>query len=194
MRTIVAPAGRCPVPVIDTTEEAVRQWVGDLMDHYADKGDRLAFTGVILFASRTGEAKLVQMLKELYPSEYEVSLAEARAAMRLPTKSEKNDTGNTVPDTGRVLVTDATKTVTQGERGGKRYTLFGHPVTAVLRWMGTDAWTVEQSRAALTAMGIEDVADATLTAQLRAGRKGERGPAAELTEDQINQLYKTIGQ
>jgi hypothetical protein len=83
-------------------------------------------------------------------------------------------------------------TVTEGKKGGKKYRIWGHPVTAVIRWMGSDAWTFDDVRLALKELGVPDVGDNTVKAQLIAGRKGGdcdgRGPAAELTGDQQNIL------
>lgn len=88
------------------------------------------------------------------------------------------------------LVQDDTKTISQGEKGGKRYNLWGFPITAVLRWMGKNEWKMEHAKRALHGLGITDVADPTYSAQLRAGKKGERGEPAKLTPEQIAELRK----
>lgn len=74
---------------------------------------------------------------------------------------------------------------------GARQSLFGFPVTHVLRWMGKDDWTMQEATVAMQRLGM-DVAKATISAQLLAGRKGQRGEPANLTQDQIKQLYSTI--
>lgn len=76
--------------------------------------------------------------------------------------------------------------------GGKaKETIFGFPMTAVIRWMGVDCWNYDQARTALSFLKIK-IADTTIHAQLRAGRKGERGPPAELSPGQERELYDLI--
>lgn len=76
-------------------------------------------------------------------------------------------------------------------REGRRYAIFGYPVTAVLRFMGTDAWTVEDAHKVVTALGCP-VAIATVRAQVCAGRNGQRGDPAKLTSSQVEKLYTTL--
>lgn len=70
-------------------------------------------------------------------------------------------------------------------------TLFGFPITAVIRWMGKDDWTFAPTRQVLATLGVV-VADSTIHAQLRAGKLGQRGEPATLTEAQANQLYEAL--
>lgn len=65
--------------------------------------------------------------------------------------------------------------------------LFGLQPVAVVRWMGANDWTIDEAKTALDASGVS-LADATLKIQLKAGKTGTRGPAAELTADQIATL------
>ena len=67
--------------------------------------------------------------------------------------------------------------------------VFGHRVTAVIRWMGTDAWSFAEARDAFMQLGVP-VADATIRTQLAAGRNGQRGLPAELSKAQIGKLTK----
>lgn len=69
-----------------------------------------------------------------------------------------------------------------------RTSLYGYPITAVIRWMGTDCWDFEEARAAFKALNIP-VADATIRAQLRAGERGERGNPAPINSLQAKELY-----
>ncbi len=73
----------------------------------------------------------------------------------------------------------------------KRASLFGQPVTAVIRWMGDDGWSFDQAYAALAKLKIP-VADTTIKAQLRAGQRGERGDPAKLSATQEHELYALI--
>ena len=81
--------------------------------------------------------------------------------------------------------------MTEGDEGGKRYSIFGFNVTSVVRWMGKDAWTFQQARRAMRKLNLP-VADATLQAQLRAGHIGTRGDPAKLTAEQVECLYALI--
>lgn len=71
----------------------------------------------------------------------------------------------------------------------KRSKLFGHPVTAVIRWMGAEDWDYDDAQKALLALNIE-MSESTIRAQLRAGKLAERGEPAELTDEQERQLYR----
>jgi hypothetical protein len=70
----------------------------------------------------------------------------------------------------------------------KRPGIFGYKTTAVLRWMGKDGMKFAEAKKVLLAFGVTDIADATIHAQLRAGVKGERGPAAPLTKDEQEKI------
>mgnify|MGYP007077430223 FL=1 len=69
--------------------------------------------------------------------------------------------------------------------------LFVHKATAVIRSMGKEGWSSKQSRAAIK-RAVIDLADATVSTQLAAGKTGQRGDPASLTMDQENQLYDSI--
>lgn len=68
-----------------------------------------------------------------------------------------------------------------------RYTLFGHAVTAVIRWMGVKGFTFDQAVAALEESGCCPN-PATVKIQLSAGLKGERGAPASLSREHAAQL------
>lgn len=70
----------------------------------------------------------------------------------------------------------------------KRQKLWGYPVTAVIRWMGSEGFTWQEAANVLKKLGV-DVADSTIQIQVRAGETGARGPAANLTPDQANKLH-----
>lgn len=103
----------------------------------------------------------------------------------------EDDKPSTSSGPARVEKSEPEKKLKQsiGGRGGKRFELFGFPITAVLRWMGTDAFTYKEARKALDHFGLE-VADATIKAQLFAGKKGQRGPAADVDDKQAEELRK----
>jgi hypothetical protein len=73
----------------------------------------------------------------------------------------------------------------------KRQVLFGHHVTAVLRWMGTDHWDFNEAKKALSKLRVYP-ADPTIRIQLRAGKTGERGEPAPLKDEDINILYEAL--
>lgn len=71
--------------------------------------------------------------------------------------------------------------------GQSRSNLFGHPVTAVIRWMGKHEWDFKTASRALANCG-GGCAEATVRAQLRAGKLGQRGEPAKLTEAEVKKL------
>lgn len=71
--------------------------------------------------------------------------------------------------------------------GQARVNLFGHPVTAVIRWMGKHEWDFKQATRALVNLG-SGCAEATVRAQLRAGKLGQRGDPAKLSEAEVKKL------
>jgi hypothetical protein len=77
---------------------------------------------------------------------------------------------------------------------GKRIDCLGHPVTAVLRWMGKAGITSGQAKQIMEKLEIP-VSPITCQIQVTAGAKGQRGNPAELTkaeEQQINALLKGL--
>lgn len=81
------------------------------------------------------------------------------------------------------------------EEGGKqRIRIMGYSVTAIIRWMGADAWTFKRARRALKRLGLE-VAKTTIVSQMASGRNGEngkRGEVPELTAKQEKKLYALL--
>jgi hypothetical protein len=69
-----------------------------------------------------------------------------------------------------------------------RKLLFGHAVTAVIRWMGVDGWNFKEAREALDSLGFEVISGVTINIQLKAGIKGERGAPAELNSHDARAL------
>lgn len=102
-----------------------------------------------------------------------------------PAKAEERSTTAPDEDNGDELVPVARKR--KEDKGKARSNVFGFPVTAVLRWMGLDGFDAQEARACFNALGVE-VADATIQIQLRAGKRGERGAPAQLTEEQQDHL------
>lgn len=85
-------------------------------------------------------------------------------------------------------LTEERKNAPPSERHGSRGHIFSFSVTAVMRWMGKMGWNKEETRRVIDKMGCGDTADNTINCQLLAGRKGERGEPAALTEDQMQEL------
>jgi len=71
--------------------------------------------------------------------------------------------------------------------------LFGYHPTAVIRWMGAQGWKFSAAQAVLEHYGFS-IADATIRTQLAAGRRGERGAPAKLSDDQMNGLREALPQ
>ncbi len=91
----------------------------------------------------------------------------------------------------KVLVRNNIVQVTEGKKGGRRYSIYGFPVTAVLRWMGADAWDPQEVRKVMGKLQCP-VEEDTIKAQLHAGRKGERGNPAALSDQQVQELYQLL--
>lgn len=71
-----------------------------------------------------------------------------------------------------------------------RKSLFGIPVTHVIRWMGSNDWEPGDVRRVLVHMGFEP-ADGTIYTQLRLGSKGESVPSLEdRYEDQLWEILE----
>lgn len=69
-----------------------------------------------------------------------------------------------------------------------RTELFGHPGTAVIRWLGKQGVDFTKTQAILAKHGLTSLSESTVKIQLRAGAKGERGEPAPITKDQAKQL------
>ncbi len=77
-------------------------------------------------------------------------------------------------------------------RSVARGDLMGYSVTSVLRWMGVHGFSFQQARKVLTAHNCGSIADVTVRLQLKAGKDGQRGPAAPLNEGQSKQLKEMV--
>ena len=95
--------------------------------------------------------------------------------------------GNGKAATGKVGVNPAV-VVKPGEGGrGNRYQVFGHPVTAILRWMGTQGFTAAQAAAALKSLGVEP---SMTTVKIQISGKAKRGAIPQLTDRDAKALLK----
>ncbi len=74
---------------------------------------------------------------------------------------------------------------------GKRVKIYGHSVTAVIRWMGSKEWSYDDALKVLKHFGI-NVVKVTITSQLHIGSEGivKLGEPARLTPEQANDLFK----
>ena len=71
---------------------------------------------------------------------------------------------------------------------GKRASIFGHSVTAVLRWMGKEGWSFDDAAVAVETLAEKRFSDTTIRIQLRAGKAGERGAPAPIDSKQRAKL------
>ena len=67
-------------------------------------------------------------------------------------------------------------------------TVYGHPVAAVVRWCGNQAWSLLEVKAALAELGVK--ADCDLLAELEAGAGG--AACAPLTGRQVLELENLL--
>jgi hypothetical protein len=76
--------------------------------------------------------------------------------------------------------------------GWRKSTIFGHPKTKVIMWMGAQGWTVTQASHVLKAVTGEVPSVYCVRTFVRAGRIGgnceRRGAVPKLTKDQQKQL------
>lgn len=75
----------------------------------------------------------------------------------------------------------AKRVITRGE-------LFGYSITAVLRALGKVGWKFKETRDALNNLSLNGIADATIRAQLFAGRHGTRGEPAPLSKKNLSMI------
>jgi hypothetical protein len=86
-------------------------------------------------------------------------------------------------------VAEATVAVaTQEKSESGRFTIYGHAPTAILRWMGAEKWSIDDSARVIRKLGAA-VADATVTIQVKRGR-GNEPKLPALTEQQANDIYE----
>lgn len=122
------------------------------------------------------------------------------AAARAPRAN-----GEAKPSGGTPVAVDNTTEIpvacTAGKKGGFRYTIFGMPATAILRWMGGDGWTIDEAKAAMAKLGLTSIQDSTYKCQVYSGRKGvgddgealgTHGAAPELPAKQAKALNALI--
>lgn len=89
-------------------------------------------------------------------------------------------------DTGKLPKGNLKRSIknrTQGPLEAAAPALEGHVPTGVMRWMGQNDWSFKDAKASFTNLGVP-VSDATIRAQLAAGKKGERGAPANVTQEQ----------
>lgn len=205
-RLVYGHAGPVPAVPAKLTAKGILNWVEEVTDALADQKmfptvqclvSMLVHLPGLDADDRTRAAGLVEALlfqeneQELFRLREMVRRAAAPEAVRPAAKPPKPAKPKPVAEARNPLVAVATD-----PGGAKKYTVLGHPVTAVLRWMGKDAWTFAEARACLKALGLADVSDNTVKAQLLTGRKGDgyagRKPAAALTPAQADTLYDLL--
>lgn len=69
-----------------------------------------------------------------------------------------------------------------------RAKVLGYSATAVLRWMGANDWSFEDAGVVMATAGAARISDVTIRLQLKAGKTGQRGPAAPITPAQAKKL------
>ena len=175
----------------------VLRWAEQWREAYDSKGRYLtlqALRGMVLFSNLPPEdhqdADL--LLRALYPEEAaedcrrnrnEIAVNEQRAKQAIEAAKKRTEV--------KVAVTPQNQWGIPVEHQGRKYKIFGYNVTAVIRWMGADAWTEEDTRLALNLLGLKEVSSNTIKAQLRAGRDGSN-ELASLTPDQDERLNAVI--
>lgn len=81
----------------------------------------------------------------------------------------------------------AEKKSTNGQRAS--FFIFDHPATNVIRWMGKNDFSYDETMAAFKALKITKLpTEGTIRSQLHHGKAGTRGEPAKLTAEQIKKL------
>lgn len=214
LRVVYGAVGPCPAPLTGITPRRILPWVEEVTDAFADRGEFPSLTALMGFIHKMADldaddaTAACRVLAAMYEEEDERERREMRAMVdhaTRPPKPAPEPEAKPAPDLKRPRPTTKVEvrsgaagavTVAEGKKGGKKYLIWGHPVTAILRWMGSDAWTFADARLALKKLAVPDVGDPTVKAQLLAGRAGGdcngRGPAAALTEPQTETLYALL--
>jgi len=201
LRKVTALAGpydKVPKIPEERTRNNVLAWCEKVRDVYVDDGVYVTVPALMHLARTLVKgvaegASMAFLIKGIYDREVQAIAANnpTKAPTQQGAKVGPGKQSNTPTGTDGTATGEASK-VTQGDRGGKRYELFGHAITGVLRAMGKAGWKFADARKALNVLGIE-CADATLHAQLRAGVKGERGDPAPLTAENFQALKDALG-
>lgn len=84
-------------------------------------------------------------------------------------------------------ITEERKTAPATEGGATRTLLFGHPITAILRWMGKNGWKHADARKVMDHYKIP-CSDNTIRSQLPAGTGRLKDQVPELSDEQANEL------
>jgi hypothetical protein len=183
---LYAVAGQCPVPLASTEPADVLAWAEAVRDHFEEKRRaHVTLSGLIGLAP----LGVAPTLAALYPDEAEEERYRAQATLdRRPAVEAQS---GEAPAATKVLAKTSQGGVqasaTQGAEGGKRYSICGHVVTAVLRRLGKAGWAVDRALRLLTALELP-VAESTVKIQVRAGVTGDRGDPAPLTKSQLADL------
>jgi hypothetical protein len=197
LKKIAAIAGKSPIPLPEDVgnRQNLLAWCENVRDHFEEQGKFLTVPALMVLvrseAKNVAEgAALALKVKGIYDREVK-AVAKVGDTPQTP-KGDTQPQQSPAPKAKAVISESENGKVSQGTGGGKRYDLFGHPVTGVLRWMGKNGWKFAQARAALDKLGI-DCADGTLTAQLGAGAKGKRGDPSPVTPEQAAKLTAAAG-
>lgn len=185
LRRVIAPAGEPPIVLGGHGIRDVFVWCEALRDWHQNKGELLTVPALFVYAGYMGSNRdeVRKHIADIYHEEAEMEKLLNKKLIRGELKTTTNGKAT-------VVANDEEKHITLGNKGGKRFDMFGHPITAVLRWMGKNGWTVPEARKALDSMGFAGVANPTLSAQIAAGKKPDnpRGEPAQLTEEQASKL------
>jgi hypothetical protein len=197
LKKLAAVAGKSPIPLPEDVgnRQNLLAWCENVRDHFEEQGKFLTVPALMVLvrseAKNVAEgAALALKVKGIYDREVK-AVAKVGDTPQTP-KGDTQPQQSPAPKAKAVISESENGKVSQGTGGGKRYDLFGHPVTGVLRWMGKQGWKFAQARAALDKLGI-DCADGTLTAQLGAGAKGKRGDPSPVTPEQAAKLTAAAG-
>lgn len=186
---------RFPVPAgVPSGEKAVQDAVMTGLAGLVAELDRAvegfgADTRLSTFEAQAGRVVETRVKVQAY-AQY---LGDRQAEMLAAVAAAEGRLRTRVKELGEARRADLTVSVSDG-----RLTAFGHPVTALLRWMGKAGWSRRQARWAVDKLigiaGGGAVSDATVATQVIAGRQGDspHGKPADLGPEQVKRVEALI--
>lgn len=134
-------------------------------------------------AARLREQENLLKMEEEYKKQEE----KIKVKKRQPERRESSK-----PTMTNVVIQNNTQvkaSAKQSDIGKKHYKIFDLPVTAVLRWMGSEGWSTDHARRALDKLGL-DVSNSTISCQVKGWEY--RGDVPDLTDKQQEELWSLL--
>lgn len=172
----------------DTDETVAHSFAG----HYQADLDRLQvlINGFTLNVRRDTIEATAQEIKDLKLKLKTHSFLLRDQADEVESKLAETDTilRNQIE---RIGVAQKERSEKNGQGGTARDTILGHSATSFIRWCGVNEWAYDEVKKVFDHFKVE-VARSTITSQLASVTTGWRGKPAELTDEEIEEVYNII--